>query len=96
MQNLVLYLDVSALPEDKACFSLVTCSLSLPDDAKLCGSAAAALGGALQTESDGFHFGHSPNLQSRFNYMLSNPLCYIFFHLLVLSEILFSTCTGYQ
>lgn len=83
-----MYLRVSALPEHTAWFfSLITCSPCLPGVAKLCGSAAATLGGALQTESDGFYFSCSPNMQSKFNYMLSHSLCYIFFHLLVLSEI---------
>jgi len=48
---------------------------------------ATTLGVALQTESNGFYFSCSPNMQSEFNYMLSNPLCYIFFCLLVLGEI---------
>lgn len=48
---------------------------------------ATTLEVALQTESNGFYFSCSPNMQSKFNYMLSNPLCYIFFHLLVLDEI---------
>ena len=88
LQNLVLYLDVSALPEQKAYFSLVLCSVFVVlQDIYSVVLPATTLGVALQTESNGFYFSRSPNMQNKFNYMLSNPLCYIFFHLLVLGEI---------
>lgn len=85
LQNLVpLWMSQSCLA--KKSFSLVTCSIywMLQDFVVL---SATTLGVALQTESNGFYFSYSPNMQSKFNYMLSNPLCYIFFHSLVLDEI---------
>lgn len=77
---------VSITSGQKAYFSLVTCSTywMLQDFVVL---SATTLGVALQTESNSFYFSCSPDMQSKFNYMLSNPLCYIFFHSLVLDEI---------
>lgn len=77
---------VSITSGQKAYFSLVVCSTfwMLRDFVVL---SATTLGVALQTESNSFYFSCSPNMQSKFNYMLSNPLCYIFFHSLVLHEI---------